>query len=149
MKIENAAAELEKHLAQRGEVESALTPSTAIASMTAFYRDVRAEECDLETDGDMLLFQWGTYDSGHGPRFELDITRQFIVGGEDDDAIKQLHVTFRFKPDEFLLSLAAGDRWCRTPQELADFTSFIEGHPAYHAVGSRTDGEKDFLYEGV
>ena len=75
--------------------------------------------------------------------------RKLEVLADNDDDIRQLHVTFRFKPDEFLLSLAAGDRWCRTPQELADFASFIEGHPAYQAVGSRTDGEKDFLYEGV
>ena len=149
MKLENVAAELEKHLAQSGEEESNLTPSAAVASMIAFYRDVRAEECDLEADGDMLLFQWGTYDWGNGHRFELDITRQFIVGAGDDDDIRQLHMTFRFKPDEVLLSLGAGDRWCRTPKELADFTAFIEGHPVYHAVGSRTDGEKEFLYEGV
>jgi hypothetical protein len=149
MKVKNAATELERHFAQRGEVESALTPAAAVASMIAFYRDVRAEECDLEADGDMLLFQWGTYDWGHGPRFEFDITRQFIVGGGDDDDIRQLHVTFRFKLDDSLRSIAAGDRWCRTPEELADFSSFIEGHPAYHALGSRTDGDKNILYEGV
>jgi hypothetical protein len=149
MKVESVVAELEKHFARRGEVESALLPSTAVASMIAFYRDVRAEECDLEADGDMLLFQWGTYDWGQGPRFEFDITRQFIVGDGGDDDIRQLHMTFRFESDEFLRSLVAGDRWCRTPQGLADFTSFIEGHPAYHAVGSRTEGEKSFLYESV
>lgn len=149
MKVEDAAAELEKHFARRGEVEAALTPSVAVASMMAFYRDVRAEECDLEADGDMLLFQWGTYDWGDGPRFEFDITRQFILGAGDDDDITQLHITFRFKPDETLQSIAAGDRWCRTPSELTDFSSFIEGQPAYHAVASRTDGEQDVRYEGV
>lgn len=149
MKVEHAAAELERHLARRGEVEPALTPSTAVGSMMAFYRDVRADECAIEEDGDMLLFQWGTYDWGQGPRFELGITRQFIVGGGEDDDITQLHLTFRFEPDEALRSLGAGDRWCRTPEGLAEFSSFIEEHPAYRAVGSRTDGELDVQYEGV
>ena len=149
MKVGNAATEFGRHLAQRGEVESALTPAAAVASMIAFYRNVRAEECDLEADGDMLLFQWSAYDWGEGPRFEFDITRQFIIGVGDDDDIRQLQVTFRFKLDDSLRPLAAGNRWCRTPHELADFSSFIEGHPAYHAVGSRADGDKNILYEGV
>ncbi len=33
--------------------------------------------------------------------------------------------------------------------ELEEFTRFVEGHPAYRAVGARTDGEQDFRYEGV
>jgi len=95
MKVENVAAELERHFARRGEVEAALTPSTAVASMFAFYRDVRADGCDLEQEGDMLLFQWGTYDWGHGLRFEFDVTRQCILGDGDDDDITQLHLTSR------------------------------------------------------
>ena len=28
----------------------------------------------------MLLYQWGTYDWGEGKYFQIDITRQFILG---------------------------------------------------------------------
>jgi hypothetical protein len=149
MRVEDAAAELERHFARRGEVEAALTPAEAAASMLAFYRDIRAEGCDVEQAGDMLLFQWGTHDWGGGPRFEIDVTRQFIVGVGDDDDITQLHLTFRFEPDEDLRALGAGNRWCRSPKELTEFTAFVESHPAYRAVGRRADGEQDFAMERV
>lgn len=32
----------------------------------------------------MLLFQWGTYDWGHGPHFEVDLTRELIRHGAED-----------------------------------------------------------------
>ena len=54
--------------------------------MLAFYESMRFDDVDLAADGDMLLYQWGTYDWGRGASFEFDITRQLILGaGEDED----------------------------------------------------------------
>ena len=36
----------------------------AIELMTAFSREVRADDCNMDADGDMLLFQWGLSDCG-------------------------------------------------------------------------------------
>jgi hypothetical protein len=58
-------------------------------------------EATAETDGDMLLFQWGTYDWGMGKSFEIDLTRQTIDDLDDVDAqtdsMRQLHITLKFE----------------------------------------------------
>jgi hypothetical protein len=43
-----------------------LEPAEGVELMLAFYRDERAAGCPIDADGDMLLFQWGTYDWGEG-----------------------------------------------------------------------------------
>jgi hypothetical protein len=111
----------------------ALTPSEGVNLMTDFYREERAEGCRTDDDSDMLLYQWGTYDWGEGESFELDITRQLITGGEDDD-IFQLSLTFRFRPTDALRQLGAGNRWCYSPDELEDFRGFIHGSAPFLAV---------------
>ncbi len=58
-----------------------LTPADGIDLMTSFYLEERAEGCGIDNDGDMLLYQWGTYDWGEGESFEFDITRQLIPAG--------------------------------------------------------------------
>jgi hypothetical protein len=115
--------------------------------MFSFYRDVRADGCRLESDGDMLLFQWGTYDWGKGEQFELDITRQLIPGPGEDEDIWQLHLTFRFASEEILRAQGAGDRWCHSPAELEGFAALVRATPAYAAVMRRSDGIADVAYE--
>lgn len=65
--------------------------------MFSFFQLVQPKGCE-GPHGDMLLFQWGTYDWGSGRRFELSITRQFIENDQQDDcAISQLSLTFKFE----------------------------------------------------
>ena len=102
--------------ASTGRAIEHLGPTRAFEAMLAFYENERASECDLDADGDMLLFQWGTYDwDGHGAHFEVGIARQFIASGAEDDEIWQLHVTFRAEPDDVTAALASGNRWCSSP----------------------------------
>jgi hypothetical protein len=83
----------------------------------------------------MLLFQWGTFDWGEGPRFELDITRQFIEDDEqDDDAISQLCLTFRFEPTAERDALGDGNRWCDGLAEIAGFRQFAMSSAAFLAL---------------
>lgn len=128
--------------------DPALTPKRALEAMLSFYRECRAEGCDLEEDGDMLLFQWGVTRSGD-PAFELDLTRQFIVSSGEDHDITQLHLTFRFAVDESTASLDAGDEWCTSPSELDAFTKLIRGHAAFRTVSLRTDGMLALTYDQV
>jgi hypothetical protein len=102
-----------------------------LRAMIDFYCRVRADGCDMVADRDMLLFQWGTYDWGEGKRFEIDLVRQVILVDEmDDDAIWQLHLYYRYPESRELALLGAGDRWCTSPGEAADFVEFVLSAPA-------------------
>jgi hypothetical protein len=147
MKSRNALGEFEQYLRHAGEAELPRTARAGIQRMADFYRQVRADDVDLEVDGDMLLFQWGTYDRGDGARFEVDVTRQLMGGAGEDDDLWQLHLTYRFPSSEQLLALGQGDRWCARPGDLESFEPFVMAHAAVAAVGSREDGHASLDYE--
>src|SRR5262245_11906969 len=118
--------------------------------MFEFYRAVRATECDLENNGDMLLFQWGLYDFGKGEHFLVDVTRQFIDSGlEDDDAISQLQLSFLYVPEPKLVAIESGDRWCPSPAELTSFEAFVCSHPAFLETRSLIPKYVTLEYEHV
>ncbi|HEY3763411.1 MAG TPA: hypothetical protein VGN23_16820 [Verrucomicrobiae bacterium] len=136
MRPEGAKTELEKRIRQAGTTANALTPAQGIPLMLDFYRGIRAERCELDQRGDMLLFQWGAYDWGEGLTFQVDITRQFIdtEDEDEDNAISQLSFKFHFLPSTALNVIKSGNHWCKTPDELADFEAFIVNSDAYRAV---------------
>jgi hypothetical protein len=141
MNVENAKKEFENRLVSSGQGIPAAKPALGIPEMLSFYRDVRADDADMADGGDMLLFQWGTYDWGSGEMFELDITRQLIPKeAADDDEIWQLGLTYSFAPDDKLRALQDGNRWASGVTELQEFEAFVVSHPAFEAVKDRTDG---------
>jgi len=98
----------------------------------------------------MLLYQWGTYDWGNGKRFNLVLTRQFILeGAEDDEGIFQLHLTFLYAPTQALESLNEGNRWCRSPAQLDEFQNFVRASLAYRTALLYSPAKVELLYEGV
>src|SRR5262245_37488233 len=113
MKPRAAKTQLLKRLEAAGLALDTLTPAEGAEAMLAYYEEERADGCDLDEEGDMLLFQWGIRDWGDGPAFEVNLTRQLIVT-DDDDAPRQLSLTFRFEP---AVGAAAGEgsRWCESP----------------------------------
>ena len=134
MKTRDAKKQFLRVLKQRGLKLSSLSPNEGIDAMIAFYNDVRAEGCDLNQQGDMLLYQWGNYDWGDGESFEFDITRQLIDGDGEDEDIRQLNLTFHFTPTATLRKLEAGNRWCRSPKMLKSFQSFVRSSAAFKLV---------------
>ena len=94
MKPRIASTRFLKRLEAAGVTLNALTPAAGFEALLAFYGEERAEGCDPDQDGDVLLFQWGTNDWGDGPEFEVDITRQLI--DDMDDEPRQLALTFEF-----------------------------------------------------
>ena len=142
-----AKTAFEDHLGGRAITLVGMRPAEGIDAMLSFYRDVRADSCRLESDGDMLLFQWGTYDWGEGEHFSIDITRQFITERGEDEDVWQLHLTFRFAPEAALRAQGAGNRWCRSPSELEGFAALVRASPAYEAVTRRSDGVAALVYE--
>lgn len=117
----------------RGGAVPPLTVRTGVAEMLSFYESVSPLGCTNQ-NGDMLLFQWGTYDWGDGPQFEINITRQFMESAaEDDDAISQLQVTFKFPPDRDPAALGNGNRWCNSQSEIQQFREYIFSTRAFLA----------------
>jgi len=130
MKVQESEARLRKRV---GKPIEQLTPREAIAAMCDFYKDERADGADLDQDGDMLLYQWGVYSFGQPEAFQIDITRQFMVTGEDEP--HQLHCTCYFKPTDALRKINSSNQWCSSPDELPQFRKFVEDSGAMKALG--------------
>jgi hypothetical protein len=136
MKPRSAKKRFLSDIKQAGRKLTSLVPLEGIDLMLNFYWEERAEGCSVEADGDMLLYQWGTYDWGSGQFFQFNITRQFIENDDEDDhTIMQLSLTFKFAPTDALRELTNGNRWCHSPDNLEEFRTFILSSPAFATVG--------------
>jgi hypothetical protein len=149
MRAKKAKREFERYLKRRNTKLAEMRPSAGLDAMLGFYRDIRADDCDIDQDGDMLLFQWGTYDWGQGEHFSFDITRQLIVGPGEDEDFWQLSLTFEFPPDDALRAVESGNRWCPSPEQLEEFAAFVRSTAAYIAVANRNDANIVLDYECV
>ena len=98
-----------------------------------------------DDDGDMLLFQWGTNDWGDGPAFEVNITRQLMVSGDEEEP-RQLSLTFRFDPASAPKGLADGNKWCESPDQLAEYRRFVSRSKAFQAVGRESPASVELQY---
>ena len=150
MKAAEAPQRFRSILAAAGINLADLTPDAGVRAMLSFYRDVRAVDSQPVDGRDTLLLQWGTYDSGHGRHFELNITRQFIAPSNEsdqDDEIWQLSLTFRFVPSSTYDELGRGERWCEGVSGVPAFTRYIEANPAFKAVAGHRSLQVDLEYE--
>jgi hypothetical protein len=110
---------------------AALSAADAINLMLGWYASERVDDVDIQHDGDMVLFQWGTWDWGAGPSFQYNVTRQLIsVGAEDDDDIWQLSLTLHFQPTKEARAIGSGSRWCENPGQSEDLRLYIESSGA-------------------
>ena len=133
---------------ERGHHLDLLGVGEGVHLMLEFFEE-RTCSAIAEMDGDMLLFQWGTYDWGSGRNFEIDITRQFIEAAlEDDDAISQLHLTFKFQPDPDL-EVLKGNLWCPARSSIAAFRAQVLNHPALTAVSKKCTSSQALAFEYV
>ncbi|MFO0952841.1 MAG: hypothetical protein U0835_17165 [Isosphaeraceae bacterium] len=134
MKPRSAKTEFMKRLDDSGLSLDTLTVVAGVEAMLAYYAEERADGCPIDEDGDMILFQWGTYDWGQGPAFEVSIVRQLIVPRSANQEPRQLDLRLRFEPEA---GAAAGraSRWCESPDDLPAFRRFLAESPAIRAVG--------------
>ena len=91
----------------------------------------------------MLLFEWGVYPWG-GESFRIQITRQFIPRGGDDDNIFQLVLGVHYPPDDETRAAAktasasrTSNRWCASPDDVTGFEDFISASPALTLAAHR------------
>ena len=134
----DAQQEFRAFLSRRGLAVATLDVAGGSAAMLDFYQDHRPADCAQIPDGDILLFQWGTYDWGQGEHFQLDLTRQLILSDDaEDENIRQLSLTFLFDPVDELRALGAGNAWCDTVQALPKFRADVGGSAAFAACSGR------------
>lgn len=134
----------------RGDVEASFTslfpndlensrPAEGFTLMSQFYRDMRGDKAaPLEHDGDMLLFQYGTFDFGNGPKFDLNLTRQLTYGDTSDDPeIWQLQLTYSFQPDSDWAVIGSHNAWCPNPESLDQFMRDVLASEAIKRAADR------------
>lgn len=147
MNHKEAREAFERYIDAGGVSLRSMTPEAGIRRMIGFFEDVPVEDCDSERDGDMLLFQWGTYDWGGGANFSVNITRQFIAGEGEDDDIFQLGLTFKWPPSEDFAALGSGNRWCRIRADLPLFWIYLRGNLVFQTMADRRPQEVEIRYE--
>lgn len=133
MRVKDSLDALHEFATRSGRDLSTADAATMVAVITDWYESERATDAiDVDENGDMLLFQWGTYDFGRGPVLVYDLTRQFIVNDSDDDdgAIWQLNCELHYAALPEIESLGEDSDWCSSPSELDDFRSLIAASPA-------------------
>jgi hypothetical protein len=146
MKPREAKTLFLKRLKAAGLSLSTLTATNGVEAMLSYFDDERADGCDPDDDGDMLLFQWGTNDWGDGPAFEVNITRQLIAAKDEDEEPRQLSLTFRFDPSAAPKGLKDGNKWCEGPEQLASYRRFLAGAKALQAVDRQSPASVELRY---
>jgi hypothetical protein len=151
MMIRQSRDALLSFLLERGWSTDTVEPRVAVMAMVDWYAQARVEDAAaVDQDGDMLLFQWGTYDWGSGRAFEVDVTRQLILAAEeDDDAIWQLGLTFRYRPDVATEALAKGHQWCGQPSDAAKFSTLLSKHPVLDFADTAVSMERKLRLENA
>ena len=119
-----------RYLQRHGLVASQLSAGEAVDTAIGFFESERADDVEAEM-GDMLLYQWGTYDwhDGNGPSFQFELARQFVIAGfspeQADDGMWQLCLTLHYPPSEATEAIGAGHRWCERVADVGAFRTYI------------------------
>ena len=98
-----------------------MTAALLVELSSSLFQELKVRDLSDAEDGDMVLYQYGTYDWGNefGKHFSFDITRQFI--SPEDDEPYQLHFVLIYDPEQFE-GLRGYNCW---NTDFADFESFI------------------------
>lgn len=128
------------------EIKKRVSPGTAmtdaLTEFVEFYASTSIHGCPKESDGDMLLFEWG----GPYPWDEcvsLSLTRQFSLSDEDGEyeQMQQLHMHCRY--DAGQVTLAAGNEWL-SGQDTDLFLQYVLNAPCTAAVKNLPMRSLDF-----
>jgi hypothetical protein len=116
VRVRDARRRFEELLTARRLRVGSLEPKAAVAVLLDFFVSQPAEDAPAENDdgdfGDLVFFEWGTYDWGGGPSFGYSIRRQFFISGTDpdaaDDGIWTLELAFSYPADLDTAGLGRG-----------------------------------------
>ena len=111
------------------------TVEDMVKTMLGFYGTVRAAVAP-EPDSDMMLFEWGIYDWGHGKFFQVSMVRQFsekrLFGG--DPKLSQLNACVYFDSPARFATIGRNDIWCHSVEELGDFMLTVMNSTVHEAT---------------
>ena len=138
MTPENCETKFRQQVDAAGVSLSQLLPETGVRLMLQFYENERANDCELDADGDMLLFQWGSNNWGDGLYFDLNITRQLIQEKDGEQCIRQLSLTFRHHAEPAFTEIESGNKWCPNPSGATEFGDWIQNSTAFQSCRSKT-----------
>jgi hypothetical protein len=135
MQIADAETTYQRFLDARGLTLDDSDGEVVISALLDWYETERADDAaPIKDDGDQLLFQWGTYDWGAGPFFEVSLARQLIASSAADESIRQLSLTFRYPATEHTEGLYRDAWWCRGPEDVPGFRDDILSNPVIELV---------------
>ena len=116
--------------------EKILTPALMVEIAAGLFQEVKVKNIsdNENSDMDMLLYQYGTYNWGNqfGKPFKLDITRQFIKPKKDEPY--QLSFTLIYEPEPFN-GLNSYDCWSYIFPNLENFISHIKTTDGFMLAG--------------
>jgi hypothetical protein len=118
-------------------------PKSALDSVASFYRIARFENCDVDNDGDMLLFQWGVNDWGDGEFFDVDFTRQLIDGSNDENLITQVSFRFRYPATDQFRAIEPSNVWCEHIDMINRFSDDILASRSFQLANRMTQSKTD------
>jgi hypothetical protein len=72
-----------------------------------------------------------------------------LEGTEDDEGIFQLAFTFLYTPSPALDSMRDGNRWCRSPADLAEFQRYVTSSEAYRVALGEVPAKVRLTYEAA
>jgi hypothetical protein len=110
-------------------------------SLTLFQEIKIKEIAGDDEDGDMLLFQYGSYNWGKGRSFEFNVTRQFIKQNEDEPY--QLSMTLFFEP----IDCKSYDCWSNGFDDLEKWAENIKETEGYKFVKNLTCKKFEIFFE--
>ena len=132
---EDSVSAFRSHALQNHAHVESLCAAEAFRLMVSFYRKVRARNCAPHEGGDALHCEWGLYHCGRTELFHFEITRQFTQTWEQDEETRsRLTLALHYRPTPALREIHAGELWCPSRLELAEFECHIVCNDAYAAV---------------
>ncbi|QEG22270.1 hypothetical protein MFFC18_21460 [Mariniblastus fucicola] len=143
MQRRNLESELRRHLDENDCDVAHSNPKSALDLVAGFYRIARFENCDLDNDGDMLLFQWGVNDLGDGEFFDVDFTRQLIDGSNDENLITQVSYRFRYRATDQFRSIESGNVWCEHIDLINRFSDDVRASRTFQLANRMTQSKID------
>jgi hypothetical protein len=122
-----------------------LLPEDGIRGLVKFYQMERIDGCDMENDGDMLLFQWGIYNFTGKNEFQINITRQLLLLEEDEPY--QLSLTFYYDVNDDNSTIKAGNFWCNNVKDISGFLRMIDKNSTYQVLKDKKAAKVEMTYD--
>ncbi len=120
-------------LSRQGIALEQVTPPQALDLMVEFLGSVRFDWVEkYHPDADMLLFQYGVYDWGHGENFELNVTRQLMSAYEEDEEYElyQLEITLFYRAENYK-DIPSFNKWSMNSLSITEYVKEMKNTEGY------------------